>query len=633
MHQSVKFYKIGLCLIVFLMSFMMAGNTLAQDSEIRDSIDNKYKWDLSDIYPDWAAWETDMAKIQTLMDEYAAMKGTLGQGADVILKASKMSDEMGILSYKLYRYPGLANALDSRDNEIAGKLQQVQILFAQFSTATSWYNPELLTIPWETMEKWLDETAELAPYRYTIEDLYRQQKHVLNEEKEQLLSYFSTFNGTPSDVYQGMTSSDIEYKTVVLSTGDTIEATSANTYNFLRNSRNQDDRRKVYEAYYSVYDDNINTYAAIYNGVLQQDWAQAQARNHKTTLNANLDGNNIPEEVYQSLVATVKAGAAPLRKYFELRKKVLEVDTFHYYDKFVPLVESDLTYDFDSIQEMIIESVEIFGSEYQETIKKAFNERWIDVYESPGKRTGAFNAGTYGVHPFLLLNFNGTLNDVFTTAHEVGHCMHSVLSTENQPFVNSSPTLFVAEVASTMNEALLLDYLYKRSTDTKERIALLTQAIDNIAGTFYLQTTWADYELQAHKMVENGMSITAESLKEVYSGIMKEFYGENYVFTELDHSKWAQIGHFYWAPYYVYKYATCFASSAQIMKGLSSDDEKTRSETLEKYLTLLKSGGNDYPMEQLKKAGVDLTKPDAYNAVVEQLTDLVSRLEVEINKL
>ena len=633
MHRLTRNSQKALFVITTMLVLFLAGNLISADYESREETPEKYKWNLSDIYPDWAAWEADMDKLQSLMDEYASMKGTLAQGAEVILKAYKMGDEMGMLSYKTYRYPGLANALDSRDNEIAGKLQQVQILFARFNIATSWFSPELLTIHWETMEKWLNETDDLAPYRYSIEDLYRQQKHVLDEEKEQLLSYFSTFNGSPSQVYQGMTSSDIEYKETVLSNGDTVTVTPATYYNIMNNNMNQADRAKTVKTFYSVYSDNINTYAAIYNGILQRDWAQAQARNYKSTLDANLDGNNIPEDVYTSLVATVKAGAAPVRKYYDLRKKVLDLDTLHLYDTSIPMVDFNKTYKYEDIQDWVVESVGILGKDYQKTLRQAFDERWIDVYETKGKSTGAFSANTYGVHPFLLLNYNETLRDVFTVAHELGHCMHSMLSNANQPFVNSSPTLFVAEVASTLNEALLLDYLYERTEDPKERISLLTQAIDNIIGTFYTQAVWANYELQAHQMVENGQPITAETVKQLYTGIMTDFYGESIVFDELYQSTWTRIGHFYWAPYYVYKYSTCFASSAQIMKGLASSDEKVRSETLDKYLTLLKSGSNDYPMEQLKKAGVDLTQPEAYQAVVDQLDGLVNRLEVEINKL
>lgn len=620
--------------VVLALALMLGQMVMAQSYESRDDIPDKYKWNLNDIYPDWDAWQADMQNLQGLMAEYTALKGTLANGPDVILKANQLSDEMGMIAYKAFRYPGLASSLDSRDNDMRAKLQQVQILFAQFSMATSWFTPELLTIPWETMEKWINETPGLAPYKFGIEDTYRQQKHVLDEEKEQLLSYFSQFNGTPSSIYQGLTSADIEYKEVTLSNGETIKMTPGNYYNTLESNKNQDDRRKAFEAFYSVYNDDVNTYAAIYNSILQRDWAGAQARNYDNTLGAELEGDNVPETVYKSLIETVKAGTAPIKKYMALRKKALGVDTLHLYDGSLPLVDFDKKYKYDDIQDWVVESTAILGKDYQSTLRKAFDERWIDVYETPGKSTGAYSASTYGVHPFLLLNYNETLNDVFTVAHELGHCMHSELSTETQPFSTSSPTIFVAEVASTLNEALLLDYLYSRSDDPKERIALLTQAIDNIYGTFYTQTMWAEFEWKAHQMAEMGQPITADAIKKIYTDNFNEYYeGGDVVLDELYQSTWARIGHFYYSPYYVYKYATCFASSAQIMKGLTSSDEKVRSETLDKYMTLLKSGGNDYPMNQLKKAGVDLSTTEPFEAVVAQLTDLVDRLEVELNKL
>lgn len=620
--------------IVVALALMLSQFVMAESFESRDEIPDQYKWNLNDIYPDWDAWAADMQRLEGLMGEYTALKGTLANGPEVILKANQLGDEMGMIAYKAFRYPGLASSLDSRDNDMRAKLQQVQILFAKFNMATSWFTPELLTIPWETMQKWLDETPELAPYRFGIEDTYRQQKHVLDEEKEQLLSYFSQFNGTPSSIYQGLTSADIEYKEVTLSNGETIKMTPANYYNTLENNKNQEDRRKAFEAFYSVYNDDINTYAAIYNSILQRDWAGAQARNYDNTLGAELEGDNVPETVYKSLIETVKAGTAPIKKYMALRKKALGVDTLHLYDGSLPLVDFDKKYKYDDIQDWVVDATAILGKDYQQTLRKAFDERWIDVYETPGKSTGAYSASTYGVHPFLLLNYNETLNDVFTVAHELGHCMHSELSTANQPFSTSSPTIFVAEVASTLNEALLLDYLYSRTEDPKERIALLTQAIDNIYGTFYTQTMWAEFEWKAHQMVEMGQPVTANSIKQLYTENFNDYYeGGDVVLDDLYQSTWSRIGHFYYSPYYVYKYATCFASSAQIMKGLTSSDEKVRSETLDKYMTLLKSGGNDYPMEQLKKAGVDLTSPEPFEAVVAQLTDLVDRLEVELNKL
>lgn len=634
MHRHSIHRLAGGWLVTFVLTVMLSGVALAGPFSLnRDSIPDQYKWNLNDIYPDWDAWEQGMVDLQTMMDEYAGLKGTLAEGPDQLYHAFKLNDDLNMVLYKVYRYPGLAYSLDSRDSDVFGKFQRVQTALSKFSTASAWFTPELLSIPWETMEKWLNESEKLAPYRYGIEDTYRQQKHVLSEEQETLLSYFGPSNRAVGEVYSQLTTADIQYAKTQLSEGDSIIMTPGNYYSTLSNNRNQEDRRKAFESFYGVYHANVNTYAAIYNGVLQRDWASAQARNYGSCLEAALDGDNVPTDVYKNLVATVKEGTGPLKRYYKLRQDVMGLKEYHLYDGSVPLVDFDKSYNYDDIVDWVIESAAPLGKEYQKQMREAFENRWIDVYENDGKRTGAFSAGVYGVHPYLLLNFNETLDNVFTVAHEVGHCMHTILSQKNQPFATSDYTIFVAEVASTLNEALFLEFMFNKTDDPVERVALLTQAIDNIVGTFYTQAMWADYEMRAHEAVEEGKPMTAESIRELYTGIFEEYEGGAVELDDYYKSTWTRIGHFYRSPYYVYKYATCFASSAQLVKGITSDDKKVRKESLNKYLTLLKSGGNDYPMEQLKKAGVDLSKPETIQAVVAQLDDLVNRLDEELKKL
>lgn len=629
-HFGIRTAAIAAILpLLILISNGIAGpNTLN-----RDEIPDKYKWDLSDIYPDWESWEKDLEKIETMMDDYAAFKGTLGNGPEQLLKAFLLGDQLGMLAYKVYQYPGLTRATDTRDNEVSARLQRVRILFAKFNVAMAWFDPELLTIPWDTMASWLNQTDELSPYRYEIENLYRQQEHVLDKEKEQLLSYFSPFNGTPGAIYSELSTSDIEFQDLTLSNGETVTLTPGKYYNILSTNRNQEDRRKSFETHYGVYHANVNTYAAIYNSVLQRDWAIAQARNYGSTLEAALDDDNVPVGVFENLLATVKAGTGPVKRYMGLRKEALGLETYHLYDGQIPIVDFDKTYEYDAISDWIVESVKPLGKDYQKKMREAFKGGWIDVYENEGKLSGAFSAGVYGVHPYMLLNYNETLENVFTAAHEMGHSMHTIYSHENQPFATASYTIFVAEVASTLNEALFLEYMFERSKDPKERIALLQQAIDNIVGTFYTQVLFADFEWQAHKLVEQGQPVTADVLQTLYLDLVKEYYADAVDLDDLYGSLFARISHFYGSPYYVYKYATCFASSAKLVKEITSDDKKTREAALERYLTLLKSGGNDYPMEQLKKAGVDLTQPATIEAVVDQLDNLVTRLEKELASL
>lgn len=599
----------------------------------RDSIPARYKWDLTHIYPNWEAWQQGYDRLDSLMTEFAGLKGTLANGPEATLRAFQLQDELDKLSYKVYRYPQLQHDLNQRDSEIREKFQQVQILFAKFGQATSWFTPELLAIPWETMQEWIASDDEFAPYRHNIENTYRQQEHVLDEDKEELLSYFNQFSGTPADIHEALTTADMEYPRVSLNGEDTVTLTPGEYYSTLTYNRSQEQRKKAHEAFYGVYHKDKNTYGAIYNAILQRDWATAQARNYESTLEADLHGDNVPTEVYETLVNTVKAGTEPVKRYYEARRKALGLDEYHLYDGSVSVVDFDKKYEFDDITDWIVESVEPLGQDYQEQIKDVFKGGWIDVYESEGKATGAYQARVYGAHPYLLLNYKETMNDMFTVAHEVGHTMHTLLSYENQPFATANYTIFVAEVASTLNEALFLDYMFEKSDDPKERIALLEQAIDNIIGTFYTQTQWADFEWQAHQLAERGEPVTENSLRQLYKNIENEYYGDAVVLDSLYEYTWTRIGHFYFAPYYVYKYATCYASSAKLVKEITSGDENTSRDALDRYLTLLKSGGNDYPMEQLKAAGVDLSDPSTVQAVVDQLDELVTLYEQELAKL
>ncbi|GAB4337906.1 MAG: oligoendopeptidase F [Calditrichia bacterium] len=624
-------------LLILLMSLLFSGTLISgeksQRSMSRDEIPEKYKWNLSDIYPNWEAWEKGYAELEKKMDEIASLKGTLKTGPEQLLKAQKLQDEMNILAYRVYRYPQLMRDTDTRNAEVSARLQKVQILFARFSTATSWIAPEMLEIPWETMKQWLDSTPELAPYRFGIEDLYRQQAHVLDEDKEKLLSYFSQFRSTPRVIYTELSTSDIKFPTVKLSDGSEVELTRGTYSKILATNRNQADRKLAFEKHYQVFADNQNTYAAIYNAVCQRDWAGARARNYNSCLEAALEGDNIPTTVYENLINTVKQNTAPLQRYMKLRKKALGLEEYHSYDGSIPLVDFDKTYPYEEAVKLVKESVKPLGKAYAEKLAKAVEGGWIDVFENPGKRAGAYSAGVYGVHPYMLLNYNETLDYVFTLGHELGHTMHTTLSNENQPFATSGYTIFVAEVASTFNERLLLDYMLSKTKDPKERIALIQQAIRGITGTFYFQTLLADFEYTVHKMVENGQPITAAALNNVMKDLAQAYYGDAIEHDELLNVVWARIPHIFRTPYYVYQYATCFASSAQLYQAVTTGSKKEREAARERYLELLKSGGNDYPMNQLKKAGVDLTRPEPILAVIQQFDELVSLLERELDKI
>ena len=599
----------------------------------RSEIPSKYKWNLKDIYPGWDAWQKGFSDVEAKMDEFKALKGTLASGPDQLLKVFKLSDELQALADKIYSYPGLMYDVDTKNNEVLAKLQQVRILFAKFGIATSWLNPEIVSIPQTTMDKWLKDTPALAPYKHNIENLYRQQEHILNAEEEKLLSYYSQFDGTPPSIYTQISTTDIVFNHIVLSDGDTVMVTEGKYDNILSTDRSQDDRRKAFEALYGVYNGQINTYAAIYNAVLQRDWADAQARNYGSTLEASLDGDNVPTDVFTNLIATVKEHTEPVKRYMRLRKEKLGLTTYHPYDGLIPIVKFDTTYSYNDITNWVIAADKPLGPDYEKKIKEAFKGGWIDVYENPGKSSGAFSADVYGVHPYILLNYQGTLEDIFTVAHETGHSIHSLYADENQPISTAGYSILVAEVASTLDEALLLDYMLNRSKDPLERITLLQQAIDNILGTFYTQVLFADFEWRAHQLVEQGQPVTSDVLAKLYLDMNHEYYGDAETVDSLYGALFARISHFYYAPYYVYKYATSFASSSQFAKEITTGSEQSRKEAVDRYLNLLKSGGDDYPIELLKKAGVDLTTPGPVMAVIDRLNMLVDQLETELKKV
>jgi oligoendopeptidase F len=616
-----------------LSSVAMAGGSLKPSAQNRDAIAPEFRWDFTPIYANWAAWELGMSDIDTRIAAFAKLKGSLKDGPDAVLKAYVAFDELGMLEYKVYGYTALQRDIDTRNQDISGKYQRVMALFAKIGTATSWFTPELLSVPQVQMEKWIAATPALAKYRFTILDNYRQQKHVLDEPGERLLSYAAQLSQAPRTAFQELSTSDIKFPLVTMADGKEVKLTPSAYAFVLETNHNQVDRAKAFEAYLKTYAATTNTYAAIYNGVLQGDWFSAQARNFPGTLEAALDGNAIPTAVVTNLVDAVRQGTAPLQRYVKLRKKLLGLDSYHLYDGFLPIYKTDQAYPFTDARELVLASVAPLGADYVGKYKQFFSGKQVDVYENEGKRSGAYVSGIYGVGPYMLLNHNDTQDALFTLAHEGGHAMHTLLSNETQPFVNSQYTIFVAEVASTTNERFLLNQLLASTTDPKQRFLLLQHAVDSIVGTFYTQVLFADFELQAHKLVEQGQPVTSEALSSIYQKLLKDYYGDAITIDDLYKYTWSRIPHFFNSPYYVYQYATCFASSAKLFKDMTAGTDLFRAAATERYLTLLKSGGNDHPMAQLQKAGVDLSKRETIQAVVDQMEELVSQMEVEAAKI
>ena len=596
----------------------------------REDIPSRYTWDLSSICSDWQDWSEHFARLDAAITAFTSFQGKLSAGAGSLLAAFTAMDEMGALAYRVWYFASLQYDEDQRNNEVNARRQQVQILFAKQQQASAWFNPELLAIPLETIRGWMSTSAELAVYRFAIESLFHEQEHVLDEKGERLLSFSGRFNSVPHDSYAALTTADMKFPSITLSTGEQITLTYGQYRALLETNRRQEDRATAYRAFHQAYAANQNTYAALYNGVLQRDWFHARARGYASTLDAALHGNNIPTSVVENLIAVAKQNVEPLRRYHRLRRRVLGLDRYQLFDIFVPLVEHDEKYPYDDVGSWIVDSVAPLGGEYQARVREAFERRWIDVFENAGKRSGAYSAPVYGAHPYMLLNYNETLDAVFTLAHEMGHSMHTTLSHQAQPFVYAGYTIFVAEVPSTLNEALFLDYMLARADSREQRAVLLQHAIDSIASTFFTQVMFADFELQAHRLVEQDQPITADTLNGIYAQLLRDYYGDVLDEEEPSRLTWARIPHFFSTPYYVYQYATCFASTARLMQDIRSTDRGRAGEAVDRYLALLKAGGSDYPMNLLAQAGVDLSQPDTVRAVSENLAVLVAQLEQQL---
>jgi len=596
----------------------------------REAVDARFTWDLTPIYTDWPAWEEAFQQLDSGVERFRQLEGTLGQGAGRLLTALRERDVLGQLSYKVWYYATLQHDQDQRDNAINARRQSVQLLIARWMQASSWFTPELLKIPIETVRQWMAQSSDLAIYRFFVEDLFRQQEHVLDQAGERLLSLSSRLGSVPHDAYAALSTADARFPTIALSTGESVQVSYGQYRKLLATCRRQSDRRAAYEALYDTYAGTLNTYAALYNGVMQREWYEARARGHKSAVEAALFGNNIPTDVVENLIRETKAGVEPFRRYHRLRKRVLGLDDYFVFDAFVPLVDVDVQYRYEQVQEWITESLKPLGEDYVARVRSAFTGRWIDVYENQGKRSGAYSAPVYGAHPYMLLNYNDTLDAVFTLSHEMGHSIHTLLSHETQPFVYAGYTIFVAEVPSTLSEALLLDYMLQHATTRAERVVLLQHAIDGIVGTFYNQVLFADFELEAHRLVEKDQPITSDVLSNIYGRLLEEYWGDALSPDTRAQLTWARIPHFFQSPFYVYQYATCFASTAKLMQDIGSSDARMRQEGVTRYLDLLRAGGSDHPMNLLARAGVDLSEPDTVRAVVTQLDGLVTRLEKEL---
>jgi oligoendopeptidase F len=603
----------------------------AGQQQERSAIADKYKWDLTPLFPSEDAWRTAKEKVAGQIPTLAEYKGTLASSpqrlADALDAANALSKEF----VRVYIYANMKSDEDTRESKYQAMVQEMQQLAARFGAETAFMEPEILKIDKATIDKFMAAEPRLTVYTLYINDIQRRRDHTLTDSEERLLASASVVTSAPSNIYGVLSDADFPYPTVTLSDGKPVRLDTAN-FSVLRASKNREDRQKVMSAFFGALGTFGGTFGSTMSGQVQSDIFYARARKYPSALQAALDGPNIPVSVYTRLVDGVNRHLPTFHRYLMLRKKMMGLAELHYYDLYAPLVSSvDTDYTPEEAQKQIRLAVAPLGDAYLAGVDRAFSERWIDLFPSPGKRAGAYSNGAgYDVHPYMLLNYNGKYNDVSTLAHELGHTMHSFLSNKTQPYPLAAYPIFVAEVASTFNEALLIDRMLKTITDDATKLALLGNYLENIKGTVFRQTQFAEFELRAHEMAEKGQPLTGDVLSKLYAEITRKYYGHDKGISIVDDyiaHEWSFVPHFY-RGFYVFQYATSFtASSALAEKVLAGD-----ASAITKYLAFLSAGGSKYPIDLLKDAGVDMTTDEpleltmkAMNRVMDEMEKILAR--------
>ena len=589
----------------------------------RENIDNKFKWNLIDIFSSDAEWEKAFTELEDKTEKLDSFKGTLSKSAENLLLCLKSDEEIGIVLDRLHLYAMLAKDIDLSNEQYQGMYDRLMILASKLSAATSFIKPEILEISEEKLYGFISETNDMKIYKQLIDDLLRTKAHTLDAEQEKIMANVSPSLQVASSAFGLLTNVDLKFPTIKDENGKDLEITHGR-YSSAMYSLDREYRKRFYENYYIPYVEHKNTLGALFSGNIKSDFFNAQTRNYGSSREAALDANNIPLSVYDNLVNTVTENLAPLHRWTRLKKKLLKLDTFHPYDAYVTLFPSvKKKYTYESGMSMVLDSISLLGDKYTKDIKGAFENRWVDVFETKAKRSGAYSSGTtFGVHPYVLLNWSDELNDVFTLTHEMGHNMHSFYTGESQPYPYANYSIFVAEVASTVNEALLLDYLIEKSESKEEKLSLIEKHINNIVTTFYRQTLFAKFEQIVHEKNQNGEALTPDIISKLYGELHLQFWGSEMILDEEEKYTWARVPHFYYN-FYVYQYATSFAASETLSKKIKMEGD----DAVDKYLSFLHAGSSDYPIEVLKKAGIDMTTSEPIIAVTKKMDELLDLLE------
>lgn len=586
----------------------------------RSEIPAEQRWKLEDLFPNQKAWDKEYQETKELLKKVGHFQGTLHE-VSAIKAIFALEDELSIHTERLYVYANMKHHEDTAEAEFQALSEKSKKLSVEVGEALSFIVPEILSLSDEQLNALL-ANPELSLYKRTLEEMKREKAHVLSKAEEALLAQVGNLAQAPSTIFGMLNNADMKFPKIKDEHGKEIELTQGRYIQFLE-SKNREVRKNAFEAMYATYAKQKNTIGAILNANITKNVFYARAKKYPSVLEMSLFGDNISKEVYTNLIDTIHESLPLMQRYTKLRQKLLKVDELHMYDLFAPLVDEfkmEITY--DQAKTMVEESLKPLGESYLKVLKQGFNEGWVDIYENEGKRSGAYSWGAFGTHPYVLLNHKDNLNSMFTLAHEMGHAMHSYLSDSNQPYRDAQYTIFLAEVASTLNEALLMDYLLKKTTDPKAKMYLLTYYADQFRTTVFRQTMFAEFEKITHEKAEAGESLTPQELNSIYYKLNKQYFGNGMVVDQDIEVEWARIPHFY-NSFYVYKYATGFSAATSFAKQIISEGQPA----VDRYLGFLQSGGSDYSINILKKAGVDMSSPEPIKQAMSVFKDLIEQME------
>lgn len=599
----------------------MANESTVNRLPSRNEIPVEDTWRLEDIFSDDNAWEKEFQEVLSLIPNIKQFQGKLGENAETLYNALQFQDQLLERLGKMYTYSHMRFDQDTTNSFYQGLDDRMKNLYAQAASGLAFIVPELLSIDENKINGFLEEKEELKLYKHSLEEINLQRPHVLTAEMEALLAEASEVLGSSGNTYSTLNNADLEFPCIKDENGEEVEITHGRFIRFLESSDRRV-REDAFKGVYETYGKFKNTFASTLSGNIKKDNFYARVRNYSSARHAALSENNIPETVYDNLVSTVNDHLPLLQRYVKLRRKVLGLDELHMYDLYTPLVKDvkmEITY--DEAKDIILKGLAPLGEEYLNVLKEGFENRWVDVHENKGKRSGAYSSGAYGTNPYILMNWQNNVNNLFTLVHEFGHSVHSYYTRKFQPYPYGNYSIFVAEVASTCNEALLNEYLLKTIDDEQKRIYLLNHYLEGFRGTVFRQTMFAEFEHMIHQKAQNNEALTAESLTKDYYELNKKYFGSDIVIDEEIGLEWSRIPHFYYN-YYVYQYATGFSAAAALSKGILSEGAPA----VDRYIDFLKSGSSDYPIEVLKKAGVDMTSPkpveEACKVFEEKLTEL-----------